>query len=43
MKMHYNYMVSKVQHAEPTSFEEAVKSEEWTNAMEEEIDALQKN
>ena len=43
MKMHYNYMVSKVQYVEPTSFVEAVESKEWCIAMEEEMDALEKN
>ena len=43
MKMHYNYMVSKVQYAEPTSFAEAVESKEWCDAMKEEMDALEKN
>ena len=43
MKIHYNYMVSKVQYVKPSSFEEAMERKDWCSAMEEEMDALEKN
>ena len=41
--MHYNYMVAKVQHIDPTCFQEVVQSKYWNEAMEEEMETLEKN
>ncbi|MCO5587815.1 hypothetical protein L7F22_041767 [Adiantum nelumboides] len=43
MCTHYAYMVSRVQHKEPTCFQEAIGKSEWKSAMDDEMDALVKN
>ncbi|MCO5586091.1 hypothetical protein L7F22_040030 [Adiantum nelumboides] len=43
MRTHYAYMVSHVQHKEPTCFQEAIGKPEWESAMDDEMDALVKN
>ncbi|MCO5614224.1 hypothetical protein L7F22_068504 [Adiantum nelumboides] len=43
MCTHYAYMVSRVQHKEPTCFQEAIGKSEWESAMDDEMDALVKN
>ncbi|MCO5614933.1 hypothetical protein L7F22_069218 [Adiantum nelumboides] len=43
MHTHYAYMVSRVQHKEPTCFQEAIGKSKWESAMDEEMDALVKN
>lgn len=41
--MHYAYMTSMLTHEEPTCFEEAHGKQVWETAMDEEMDALDKN
>ncbi|MCO5593642.1 hypothetical protein L7F22_047658 [Adiantum nelumboides] len=36
-------MVSRVQHNEPTIFQEAIKKSEWESAVDDEMDAFVKN
>ncbi|MCO5566627.1 hypothetical protein L7F22_020304 [Adiantum nelumboides] len=36
-------MVSRVQHKEPTGFQEAIGKSKWESAMDDEMDALVKN